>query len=293
MRKIVIMLLAALLVIAAGCVTAPVGDGAEKAEDVRNEKVSEKETVKEAVTQKIQVPYLTRETGFYSDGFIESYRVYTYDEQMKPVREDLFDSFDEMIESLVYEQVSVSEMKISLYNKRGELQSWKLNKYDSAGYHVATESYNAANVKQTASKYEYDADGRKVNWIVEDGDGVALSETKYIYDGDDCVKIEIYSAAGKLVEYFENEYQNSLIMKAKHYSDGKTLSASVEYVYENNAPVAEKHLRANGSVSRTVKYTNDSNGSAVKAEYYDGNGSLKDWTEYEYEYITEEVTVLK
>ena len=70
--------------------------GAETpAEKTGPEKVQVKKT--------IYVPNVIRETSFYSDGFVESYKTFTYDEQMNVVREDFFDSFDQIIESVVYE----------------------------------------------------------------------------------------------------------------------------------------------------------------------------------------------
>ena len=294
MKKITTLLFVIVLLIAAGCATTT--EETVETAAVQNTGDTEKEPAKAAeekaepefVTEIIQVPYKTKEISFYSDGFVESYRVFTYDDNMKVVREDLFDSFDAIIESLVYDSLSESEVKVSLYNERGELQSWKMNIYDAAGYLERVESYSPEDVLQTVSVYEYDGAGKKTAWRVADGDEVVLSETKYIYNGDMLNKIEIYNAGNSLVEYFEKVYMDGLLVSEEHYeSDGKILS-SVEYVYEDKTLVQENHKRANGSVSRTVKYTNDSKGSPVKAEFYDGNGKLKDWSEYEYEYRSEE-----
>ena len=123
MKKIITALAIVSVLIVSSCATST--GGAEKAlsgESVVEEKGAEE---KSPVTEIIDIPYLIKETNFFSDGYVESYRVFTFNDDMSPAREDLFDSFDEIIESVVYEWISATEVKRSLYNARGELQSWK------------------------------------------------------------------------------------------------------------------------------------------------------------------------
>ena len=54
------------------------------------------------------------------------------------------------------------------------------------------ESYSLADKLQTSSEYDYDENGNKINWTVEDGEGIVLSVTKYIYESGLNTGIEIY-----------------------------------------------------------------------------------------------------
>ncbi len=297
MKKLLIALFTVSLLIAAGCATSSTVSEDVTVEggitDENSTKIEKTEPEKTEVTEIVNVPYLVKDTSYFSDGYVNSYTVYTFNEDMTPAREDLFDSFDEIIESVVYEKLSGTEVKRSAYNSRGELQSWKKLVTDGSGMLVRSEVYNADDVLQTSSEYSYDAEGNKLSWKVYDNDNVVLTETRYVYKNGNNVKIEIYDTAMKLKEYFENSYEGGLLVRSSHMDEnGKTLSA-VEYSYVDGVLVTESHLRANGSKSGTLQYSNDTSGSPVKIEFYDGNGKLKDWNERDYEYVSEEVTVLK
>ncbi len=281
MKKMTIAIITAVLLLFAACTSIP-----EKGDSVSSGK-------KEAAIEMQDVAYKLKETSFFSDGYIESYKVYTYNEDMTVAREDLFDSFDEITESAVYEGAAEYEVKRSLFNKRGELQSWKKILKDAEGLISRVEMYNREDQLQTASEYIYDNQNRKVEWTVYDKDNISLSTTKYLYDNSLNTRIDIYDQAGKLVEYFELEYSGEKLVKKSHYNSAGKLKDAVVYELDGEFVIAEKHLRANGSTSLLIKILNDENGSPVKAEYYDGNGKLKDWIETEYEYVSESVKVWK
>ena len=113
MKQTVAVLLVAAVLIIAGCAST---DGTEKGtggEPAAAAAADTNATVKDGtsstaekmpVIKTVAVPYTVRETKYFSDGFIESYRVISYDSEMNPVREDLFDSFDAVIESIVTEK---------------------------------------------------------------------------------------------------------------------------------------------------------------------------------------------
>ena len=290
MKKLLFILLALSVLIISGCVTSP-AESEEPSEGIVSEETSDQQQEKTAVKRMIKIPYILKETDYFSDGYIESYKVYAYNEDMSPAREDLFDSFDEIIESVVYEKTSESSVKETRFNARGQLQSWKQVVSGDDGRVVKIEAYNAEDLLQTVSEYEYNDAGNKILWRVSDGEGIVLSETRYVYSNGMNTVIEIYDSSLKMREYFKNEYENGLLIRNTHYGENDEVLAIVEYLYSGNNLVAEKYLRANGSTSRTVEYTNDDEGSAVKIENFNGNGDLKDWSENEYEYVSEEITV--
>lgn len=289
MRQFVIAFILAAVLLVSGCQTVPesgegkAGGAETPAEKTGPEKVQVKKT--------IYVPNVIRETSFYSDGFVESYKTFTYDEQMNVVREDFFDSFDQIIESVVYEGAGSAAVNRMMYNSRGVLQASRTIENNEAGEPVSVSSLDAEGNLQTVSSYEYDADGNKLKWTIADEAGVVLSETVYIYEEGLLVRIDLFDEGGNKQEYFSLEYDGEKLTRREHFSEDGELKSAVEYDYEGSAPVVERHLRANGSVFRTVKFENDERGNPVKEEYFDGNGTLKDWLEREYEYTAEEILV--
>ncbi|MDC7225560.1 MAG: hypothetical protein PQJ61_02220 [Spirochaetales bacterium] len=293
MKKIIIAVLLVSLLIVAGCATSSAGSADSPERLAGNDGGSADTEGKTAVKEIVKIPYVLKNTNYFSDGYIESYMVYTYDENMKVVREDLFDSFDEIIESAVSEVLEDGSVKRELFDSRGILKSWRKTVNDGNENPIRIESYSADDELQTVSEYSYNEIGGKTLWRVLDADGIVISETRYLYEDGLNTRIDIYDASMTLYEYFVNEYEDGRRVKNSHFdADGK-LKAAIEYVYTEGAVSAEKYLRANGSTSRTVSYINDAEGSHLKAEYFDGNGKLKDWTETEYEYVSEEVTVWK
>ncbi|HAK46524.1 MAG TPA: hypothetical protein DCO79_11480 [Spirochaeta sp.] len=265
----------------------------EKAETAETAEKAETENKgKTAVTEVVSIPYLLKDTNYFSDGYIESYKVYSYNDDMSIAREDLFDSFDELIESTVYEPMSDGALRRSLFDARGTLQSWR-KLVTADGLSVRIESYNSEDELQTVSENTYDAEGNLTVWKILNGSGVVLSETRYIYESGENTKIEIYDTSMMLREYFINEFEDGLIVKNSHYDENDKIKTVVEYAYEDGVLVSGKYLRANGSTSRTMTYSNDEKGSPLKTETFDGNGKLKDWNEKEYEYVSKEITVWK
>ncbi|MBI9108239.1 MAG: hypothetical protein JEZ04_15925 [Spirochaetales bacterium] len=286
MKQIIISLFAAAVLLTAGCTTVSDtqdADGKNKGNSAVEGKVQEKKTV--------YVANVVRETSFFNDGYIKSYTSYSYDEDMNIVREDMFDSFDQILESAVYEYSESGIESRLLYNNRGALQSSKKTIRTAEGQPLSESSYDAEGTLQTVSSYEYDVDGKKIRWTVADGVGIILSETLYLYDGGLPVSIELNDAGGKMQELFSLEYKAGLLVRKNHLdADGKIISG-IQYEYDGRNLISEKYLRPNGSTHRTVLFTNDERGNPVKEEFFDGNGDLKDWIERKYEYTTEEILV--
>lgn len=263
MRKLLITILSVLLIIVAGCATTSemttetAAEPAPKSEPQKQKPEQDASEEKTAVIETVNTPYLVKETSYFSDGYVESYKVYSFNDDMSPAREDLFDSFDEIIESIVYEKVSDAEVNRMLFNARGELQSWKRIVSDEKGNPLLVESYNSEDVIQTSSEYTYGQDGEKKSWSVYDGDGVLLSETRYKYEGGNNTVIEMYDTSMEMKEYFENSYEDGLIVEQKHFDEDGKIIAAIEFSYTDGFLTEERHLRPNGSTSVLIKYTND------------------------------------
>jgi hypothetical protein len=290
MRQYIIALFAAVILLSTSCIT--VSENADKAagsgtSPAVQENVNEKVQVKKT----IYIPNVVRETSFFNDGYVEGYTTYTYDEEMVLVREDLFDSFDQILESAVYESGAEGVVTRMLYNNRGVLQSSKIIVNTSFGKPETVSVIDSEGGVQTTSSYEYDADGNKVKWMVADNGGVTLSETLYQYENNLLMKIEIYNAGGKLQESFNNEYADGKLDRTNNNDADGNLKYGTEYGYDGDNLVSEKYLRSNGSTYRTVIFSNDDKGNPVKEEFFDGNGDLKDSLVREYEYSTEEILI--
>jgi hypothetical protein len=203
---------------------------------------------------------------------------------MSPLKEVLFDSFDEIIEIAVYEKISANMTKRSLFNKRNELKTWEISSTNAAGLVENLKVYGPKGELQTDCNFTYTDKGEKLSWKIADSSKIVLSETRYILENGLRTKIELYDSASNLVEYFSNDYKDGLLVLKKHY-DGATLKDSVEYIYKGDNLGEERYLKSDGSVLRTVRYEYDGRGTPVKIEYFDRSGKLMTWTYIEYKYV--------
>ncbi len=287
MKKFAIITAVIAAVFFSGCATTE-SDTSGVQEEKMVEKASEVE--KETVYETVYIPHAVKETSYYSDGYIESYKNFTYDSDMNLLKEELYDSFDEIIESLEFTVAGGKTNMKTVYDNRGSIQSKRAFSYNGAGLLSREEIMNPEGALQNVSEYEYDAQGNKIRWMILSADGVMLSDTVYKYEDGLNTRIEIFDGA-KIQEYFVLDYENGNLIRKSHYEDDGKLVDSVEYEYVNGMLSAENYLRANGSVSRKVLIVNDDKGNPVKKEFFDGSGELRDFVEYEYKYTTEQRAV--
>lgn len=264
----------------AGCVTdsGPVSGPEPLPEEVVRE---EKEPVK--VVE--QVPYLLKETSYFKDGFVDKYRVFLYSDENRLMKEELYDSFDEVLEFVSYEYDGEGRIRRVLFTSQGRVRSIRSYLYDEAGNPVEVAAYSAQEELQNVSRYQYDEAGRKIVWQVLDSSRIVLSETRYLWDGEVNTRIEIYGADGTLEDYFEKEHdsQGRLVSEVQYSAAGKP-EKRVEYIYDESGLVLEKHYRGSGGLYRQISYLNDENGSSVKEIYLDSAGNEQDYIEREYRY---------
>ncbi len=287
MKKFAIITAVIAAVFFSGCATTESGSTEEQ-----DEKTVEKaaEVEKETVYETVYIPHPVKETSYYSDGYIESYKNFTYDADMNLLKEELHDSFDEIIESLEFTVAGGKTNMKTVYDNRGGIQSKRAFSYNAAGFLSREEIMNPEGALQNVSEYEYDSQGNKTRWMILSADGVMLSDTVYKYENGLNTRIEIYNGA-KIQEYFVLDYEDGNLIRKSHFEDDGKLADSVEYEYVNGMRSAENYLRANGSLSRKVLIVNDDKGNPVKKEFFDGSGKLRDFVEYEYKYTTEQRAV--
>ena len=275
MKRFYLITLVLLAIISLSCKTTETNTttGQEKA-NPESGKILEEESGTKA--------YVIKKTSFYADGYIKNYQITDYQSDGMPKTQKTYNSYDEITENIEFEKLSDNEIKRNIYEMNNRLQSWRICRKDAKGNLSAEESYAPTGELQTVSLYTHDEKGNVTSWKIADGDQNILSETQYIYENGFNTQINIYDMNGNLVEYFILDYKDGLLHSKSHYLS-EQLESVIEYNHEYPNMLKESYFLANGTAVRFVENLYDNQKNLIKAEYYDEEGNLKGWDEFEYQ----------
>ncbi len=186
--------------------------------------------------------------SYLDDGLIEFYIIYNPDESVKDYIGYEYNEFGDLICKSEYGDDDIPDIRyVYEYNESGLLQ--KETKYDNAE-HVLEYSEST-----------YDAEGRLSEVSTYTQDGSLSSVEKYEYDADGhCAYYELKNA------------------------EDVTLAKNC-YEYDANGNLTSQTIYAPYDVRyRIFEYEYDADGNLQKETEYYGDGILKHWTEYTYEY---------
>ena len=127
---------------------------------------------------------------------------------------------------------------------------------------------------------------RRENWY---GEGGALT-CFYTYTYDDqgrMASITSFDGAGSQLDHIENVYdQEGLLVTGlgTTSSDGRMQLGEYGYDAAGNQIQVTYHVSASieSAVERQYRYTYDSGGNAIREDYYDGTGTMRDYEIYTY-----------
>jgi hypothetical protein len=171
--------------------------------------------------------------------------------------------------------------------------------YNSEGYIVVSTDYYSDGGTHRA---EYDAKGNNIRSVsaYRDEDGIERisyeSETEYDAKGNRIRDIsKYYDRDGSVNSTYEYEYEydrndNEVWSRATGYDRGGSIDWRQEYTYEynNNGNLIKETSWDGGSIISTTEYEYDRNGNRSKSTRYDASGMVTGWTDFEYEYVSDE-----
>ncbi|MBN2655853.1 MAG: hypothetical protein JXR86_02230 [Spirochaetales bacterium] len=239
-------------------------------------------------TRIIDVYLPVKETIKSSDGIVDGYREFDYDDAGNLLEEREYNS-EGILLTKMENTVEGGQIVRTQYfrGEENEPGIYILRKYEK-GYAVEEISYDQKDVPQTISRYERDSNGNVLKWTVASGDNVPMMVTRYEYSGDIRIKAEFLTPLGESEGFIEYEWDEENLSSEKTYdADGK-LDKAVEYAYEGGFLVGETHYRKT-VVNYTIAYEVDDVGNALVKKQYYRSGNLKAEWEYEYTSIKKEV----
>ena len=277
---IVTLLAGVLILFWSGCAGQP--ETVEKAPEPKTEGVETAEPEMKKVTKDVQL--VAKRSSYYPDGVLASYRVYTYADEGTAKREEvMYNSDDEVEERIEYTYEDGNLIESRTYNSDAELQRIHEYAYNDEGLLVEDQLLDPKGELQTRQVFEYNQDGKKTKWSVFNGEGTLLSYSIYEYENGMNTRIENYSAAGDLLDYFVIEYNaDGKPVERVWYNGSDELEETRSFEYEDGALVKETVYRANGSVKRQIVYSNNSYGNPVEAVYMDAGDDVLEQLTYEY-----------
>lgn len=231
-----------------------------------------------------KVPFLVKESSFYSDGLADEYIVYKLDEGKKnAVEKASYDaSRPDPVTRIMSEYKDGRLAAESTYESDGKLRGRRELAYDGAGRLVSERSLDAKGKVQSSSSYGYDAKGRKAEWRALDATGAAKATSTYAYGPDGLVGVEMRDAGGKKTGTIALEYALGMLAKRSYFGADGALQKFEAYAYDGKLLSSVENRRADGSFASKTGYAYGPMGELVKAVEYDSSGAAGAYSTYEY-----------
>ena len=276
MKKILWLLTALILILASCATTAP------EVVEVKQEEKAE-EPVKEEVVETviIDVYMVSSEVVIASDGIIDGYVEYSYDEIGNLLEKIEFDSEKKQLNKMINEVSGGKIVKTQWFSgENSEPGIYILKEYDGMNL-ISETSFDIKDVSQSISTYEYNGD-QLVKWTVSSGDNVPMMVTDYEINQGLRSKATFLTPLGEMEGYIEYTWIDGKIESEKTYDD-EDLEKAIEYEYDNSNLVKETHYKKT-IVDHTIEYELDENGNAMNKKHFYRSGNLK--VQWDYEYIS-------
>ncbi len=198
----------------------------------------------------------------------DSYVVRTYDERtLELVTEAVYLSDERLLErtEIVRRQ---NEVIRETYDDNGDLAHVERRILED-GRIVRALRLNENRRLLSESRYEYDSQGRRINWSIYDEEGTLLSYTEYGYDGDRRVRADNYDREEELAEYRTWEYDDEgrLVSAVLRDAVDDSVLEEIEYSYDAAGLLTEIVRSSPGYYRRTVRAW-DSRGNLSSETHY-------------------------
>ena len=283
MKKI-LWLLAASTMLLSSCVTkAP--ENVVKEEEKQKENPAEEVVVK---TEIIDVYLVSGETLKASDGVVDGYIEYKYDEKGNLLERVEYDG----------EKNQKNRMVNVLSGDKIVRTQWFSDEEETPGVYILREyegmnlikeiSYNIKDIPQSISSYDYDSSDNMVKWTVSTGDNVPMMVSEYEYINGRKSKAMFLTPLGELEGYIEYLWNSENLESETTFDNDGNLEKSVIYEYENGKLVKEIHYRKT-VVDYSIEYELDENGMAKIKKHFYRSGNQKAQWDYEYISVKKEV----
>ncbi|MDA3810919.1 MAG: hypothetical protein PF518_11410 [Spirochaetaceae bacterium] len=283
MRKIIWLITVSILV-SISCATTPLETIEEKPE-MNLEKTVTAETEK---TVFMDVYLLSRETLSSSDGIVDGFIEYSYDEKGNFLEKTDRDGDRTLLSKMTNKISQNNPVKTQWFSgEENEPGIYIIREY--SGMNVIKEtSFDIHDIAQSISDYEYDNMDQLKRWTVSTGDNVPMMVTEYEYNNGSISKATFLTPLGVLEGYIVYSWVDGNKESEKDFDEDDNLERSVLYEYADGNLVKEIYYKKL-VIDHTIEYELDENGNAIKEKYFYRSGNLKSQKLYEYISVKKEV----
>ena len=267
-----------------------------------------------------------RAKSYGSDGALLGYVLYEYDSDGNETKEEYYDSDGKLNyyavpndsgEMVVYnpdgtlydydnDQESQTnsddsrEIREDYYDENGELQQYRLTKYDAAGNIVEIDRYDKDDTHIWSSGYSYNSTGKVSKSLIVDKEYRVLSNLEYGYNtlGKLIVQRSYFVDVDELsvgsdytFSAYEYDTAGNVIKEEKGTSDSGTYTYYL-YSYDGagNMIKSECYTEDDEKLLRYFTYSFDADGNMVRQETFDGDRILIGYTVNEFDQQGNSVT---
>ena len=243
-----------------------------KAEETDKEKEQEQQSAETGIKfTKIHVPLKEIKK---ENGQITSSSVYTYgQDKLNPVRVEIYDIHNELIEQVVTEKIEVRTERKRYLDKDNNIIRYYVINRNEAGKISEQMLFNGSNKLIAIEEYEYNDAGRTAEWRIYNGSKTLLSYNIYSYTNGRNTRVDSYSSNGILSEYFINEFdKNGNLICESAYDKDDNLLAQHRSTFRNGLIYREEFQGEDKKLQWYITYTYSEQYLKVLKTTYSGDG---------------------
>lgn len=276
--------------------------------------VDDSEEEVESEEEKGEVVYVCEKEIYYGVDGYKSVHEYKYDDRGNQTKHIFYDADGNITEEYEYEYDAWgNQVKEICYDAKGDLTGKYEHEYDIQGNEIKFVTYHADGSIDEWSEYEYDSQGNKIKSITyhangsidtwmewnQYGDiikekGCYADNTEYSYEYQyeydewgNHVKVTCYDEDGSVINLYEYQYEyDEQGNVTEWYMNGEVIG-TYEYDEEGNLVVYlggfESIFSGCVMVWNQQKEQYDKQENVIKRIWYDTDGNIDRWSEYEYD----------
>ncbi len=233
-----------------------------------------------------------KETVSYQDGYVDSYRLYDYDEKGHLLKMSRLNREETTVFEEVYSYNSDGLLEKSESFSDGKAVSSSEFVYNGGRQLIEERYYSPEGKLMAVSSYEYNEKGQRIKWTSGNSGGIPIMYTLYSYEGERLLQMDYYMPNDKLEAYTRMEYQDGVLSAEATYSAEGRLEKKTVYMLKDGKPAGVQYYKGK-NLLRSVKYERNKEGYIAKEINLNRNGTVVDIISREFIVFTVEKTVLK
>ncbi len=244
------------------------------------------------VTLEVDESFPLKETVRYQDGYVDSSRLYEYDEQGRLLKLSRMNREEQPAFQEVYHYNKDGLLEKTESFDKDQLVSFSAFIYNGDKQLIEERYYNSREKLMAVSSYEYNEQGQRIKWISGNSGGIPIMCTRYSYEGSRLVRVDYYTPDDELEGYTRMEYEQGVLKTEATYNANGRLEKKTLHVLEDGHITGVQYYRGK-ELLRSVEYKRDEQGRIVEETNLNRHGKVVDIVSREFIVFTVKKTVAK